>query len=338
LSQRLRPCMGLRMQIASTLVHSSFRRVRILRVALVAGAVALTMALPARAADVVYPVGTRVGLVPAPGLVVARGFPGLEDADRAVRVVISELPENAFFEIENTVFNGGLAKEIVLDKREMISFAGSFGILVTGHQEIDGTRVRKWLMFGSAPGFTALVSVQLPEAAAATYPDGAVRTMLESVVYRDPPIQEQLGLLPFRLGDLAGFRIVRAMPAGAIMLTEGPQDDDASDQPYLIVSLAPGGPQEPSDRETFARRLLTSIPTLVDTRVVMREAMRIGGQPGMEIRVEGRDARTGEAVMLVQWVRFGTGAFTRVVGITRKDKWADIFPRFRAVRDGVELK
>jgi len=37
-------------------------------------------------------------------------------------------------------------------------------------------------------------------------------------------------------------------------------------------------------------------------------------------------------------VRFGSGGFLRIVGVGRKDDWDALFPRFRAVRDGIDLR
>jgi hypothetical protein len=34
-------------------------------------------------------------------------------------------------------------------------------------------------------------------------------------------------------------------------------------------------------------------------------------------------------------VRFGGGAYLRLLGIARADAWPEAFPRFRAVRDGI---
>ena len=54
-------------------------------------------------------------------------------------------------------------------------------------------------------------------------------------------------------------------------------------------------------------------------------------------REEGpEDVQTGADIELVQWLRFGTGAYLRILGFAPKDKWADMFTRFRAVRDGLE--
>ena len=38
---------------------------------------------------------------------------------------------------------------------------------------------------------------------------------------------------------------------------------------------------------------------------------------------------------LVHWVRFGTGAFVRMIGVARADDWLKEYPKFRAVRDGL---
>ena len=64
--------------------------------------------------------------------------------------------------------------------------------------------------------------------------------------------------------------------------------------------------------------------------------MRIGGQPGHEMRAQGKDAQTGADVEIVQWLRFGTGAYLRILGFAPKESWTEAFTRFRAVRDGLE--
>ncbi len=63
--------------------------------------------------------------------------------------------------------------------------------------------------------------------------------------------------------------------------------------------------------------------------------MRIGGQPGHEMRVTGKDAKSGADVEVVQWLRFGSGAYLRMVGFAPKEGWVEAYSRFRAVRDGM---
>ncbi len=88
-----------------------------------------------------------------------------------------------------------------------------------------------------------LINVQVPESARDVYTDEMVRKLLSSATVRRPPIDEQIGLLPFTLGDMAGFRVMQVMPAGGAILTDGPSDD-ISKQPYMIVSVGRGAPRQ----------------------------------------------------------------------------------------------
>ena len=77
--------------------------------------------------------------------------------------------------------------------------------------------------------FTALVTMQVPEAAQAAYPDAAIRAALMSVSVRPTvPVEEQLSLLPFRVGELAGFKVGGIIAGRAVMLTDGPPSQPAS--------------------------------------------------------------------------------------------------------------
>ncbi len=104
-------------------------------------------------------------------------------------------------------------------------------------------------------------------------------------------------------------------------------------QPYVIVSVGRGGPGDPALRGNFARDLLRNGP-LTDIRVTSTDNIRIGRSPAYEVRATAQDP-TGQQVAVVQWLRFGTGGFMRVLGVAPKDDWDKLFNRFRAVRDGV---
>ena len=293
------------------------------------------LALPARAADALFPPALRVGLVPPAGLVLSKDFPGFEDVERKVAMAVAELPPPAYYELERAVFSDQPNLQMVIEKRELLPHASGFAILATGHQGEGEARVRKWLLFTLISDLTAVVTTQVPEAAAETYPDAVIRTALRGVTVRPPPIDEQLKFLPFRLAELSGFRVFRALPEGVAMLTDGPNPDDFLAQPHLIISAARGGPQEVAERENFARRLF-AVPQGLTGRITGAEAMRIGGQPGFEIQADATDPKSGASFTVVQWLRFAPGGYFRVVGIARKEAWPQIFPRFRAIRDGVE--
>lgn len=304
-------------------------------------AVAVSLLAPAgaaKAAEPVFPIGSRLGLVPPPQLEPAASLAGFVDETNHVYVRLIALPRNAFAEIEKTMTNDALKKQgMTVEKRETVPIAGANAIIVVARQDTSAGRVRKWLLIAPIDNLTALVSLELPAPAPASYPDAVVRATLTSLAMRaQVPAEEQLTLVPFKIGDLAGLRLVRVVPGVAVQFTEGPKDGlDATEQPHLVIAAAPGGP-DPRDRDQFARDAMNTLPPLKDMHITSSEPMRIGGQPGYEVRAQAKDVQTGADIEIVQWLRFGTGAFMRILGFAPKDKWTDAFARFRAVRDGLE--
>jgi len=306
--------------------------------ALLAAFCALATLAPATAAPV-YPPGLRVGLEPAAGLKPARGFPGFADAERQVAVTIFELPAAAYDQITRTAF-AMPERGFTEVGREAFPFAGGLGFLIDGHARKDGADRRIWFLVahpvaGEARDLAALIRVEVPAPARAAYSEAVVRKMLASVTFRPEPVEERLDLLPFRLTDLAGFQVSKVLSSGVVVLTEGPSDSLAG-QPYAVVSIARGAPDNPEDYARFARNLLANAP-IGELAVTSADRMRINGMPGFEIRARG-ESPNGMPLSLVQWLRFGSGGFIRVVAVAPRQEWDQLFNRFRALRDGIELR
>jgi hypothetical protein len=296
----------------------------------------LAIAGAAASAEPVFPAGLRIGLEPQGGLTLSKRFPGFEDADHKVAISILDLPGRAYEDIERSAF--GTQQQGLGDvKRESFPFASGIGFLLSGQTTVNGAVLHKWFLLASAYGkdLTALINVEVPQEARAIYTDAVIRKALASVVFRETPIQEQLGLLPFKLNEMAGFRVMQALQGGGLILTDGPAND-INKQPYMIISVGPGAPNEPDERGKFARELLQSAP-LRDLTMTVADPMRIGGAQGFEIRAQAIGV-DGDPISLVQWVRFGSGGFLRIVGVSSKKEWDALFPRFRAVRDGIEMR
>jgi hypothetical protein len=306
---------------------------------LVAFAMSAALLAPAASAEAIFPLASQIGLVPPAGLVASTSFPGFEDQENNVFVRLVALPGNAYAEIEKTMTNDALRKQgMTVEKREHLTLPSGKALLLFARQDVNAARLRKWLLIAPFGELTALVSFEAPDKAAARYPDAAVRASLATVAFRSlVPDEEKLALLPFRLGDLAGMRLVRVVPGVALQLTDGPQDSlDAYGQPHLVISAASGGPEQSRDRDHFARLALGGLPPLKDVRIVSAESLRIGGQPGHEVRAEAKSPQTDADIQIVQWLRFGTGAYMRILGIAPKQDWTLNFTRFRAVRDALE--
>jgi hypothetical protein len=256
-------------------------------------------------------------------------------------MIIAALPREAHGDLQRSISAEELKKRgLTFETREDQKLADGDASLVIAHQEVEKMKLRKWIFAVLAQDLIALVTVQIPDDAAKLYPDSAIRTALSSVAIRATvPVEEQLGLLPFRVGDLAQFRIGGVIPGRAIMLTDSANDDPGPEiDTHIVVAVAPGGPAQASNRDAFARDLFGTIPNLKDVHVNSAEPLRIGGQPGHQVMAVGKDMRTGADINVVQWLRFGGGAYLHMIGVARSSAWIQSYARFRQVRDGIDLQ
>ena len=316
--------------------------------ALFAVLVLVAFAPPALADEVVYPVGSRVGLAPPPGMTTSENFYGYEDRANQVGIVMVPLPPDAYAELERTIGPEGLEKQgLTLESREPITLSTGKAFLVIGRQEIDKVWIRKLILVASLPMATVLVTTQIPETVRDRYPDAVIRTALRSLTLRPTvPVEEQLAMVPFKVGEMAGFKVAGVIPGRAIMLGEpvdeataaAPAPGSRPIAPHIFVAVAPGGPAQTADREAFARDVFGSVPNLKGIRVTGSESLRINNQQGHQIMATAQDATTGADLTVVQWLRFGGGAYLQLVGIARTDAWREAYQRFRSVRDGIELR
>jgi hypothetical protein len=304
----------------------------------------LLLAAPAQPAqaDPVFPRGSRVGLEAPATMVLSQTLPRFEDAERKAAITIIDLPGPALAEFQSKLFETASDNIVTVNKREAFITAGGVGFLLTMQLNENGQRGRKWVLLTSSNtpqinNLTALVSVDVPEEATGYYTDEKVRAALATVSFRSVPTEEQLSLLPYRVGNLADFRVVQIMPPAGVILTDGPPERGLS-QPGMIISVMPQEQStEASERGSFSVELLRSFG-LPDIRITNSETLRLKGQPVFEVRAEATDPNGGAPITVVQWIRFGEGGFTRIIGMAPSTKWVESFPRFRAVRDGIGPK
>ncbi len=299
--------------------------------------------VPASAADPVFPLGSRMGFVPPPGFVASKRFPGFENLDTRSSIVMATLPPQAYADLEASIATEALKKQgITEDKRETLTLANGKAVFVMGSEQENGQKFRKWMLLGQLPEGVALVAVLVPEPALKTYSDDVIRASLSTLTVRAAvPLDEQIALVPFKLTDLSGLRPVRVLGNTGVVLTDGAKDTPTpSDQPMFAVMIGQGGPEQATDRANFARNLLfTGLGEMKDPRIINGngDMLRLGGGTLVthELQAEAKEAFTDIPMKLVQWVRFGSGRFIRMIGIARADQWPTAFPHFRAVRDGV---
>jgi hypothetical protein len=328
----IQPCIGHVERPPSKPGRSSMMRFRVL------AAVALLIATTCSgfAADVVFPPGAHVGMKPLVGLVRAKSFIGFETEDEGVKVLVADLPVDAYGEVVSAFkANPGGAGGI---KPESLETAAGLAYYTVESARDGATTVRRYSMILPGPTFSGYVAVQVPENAARIYTDDAVRQMFATAVIRNEvPVDEQLGMMPFKITQLADFKNVRMLaPGAALILADGDEKSGFEAKPFMILGVIASTAASPDDRGRFAQQIATTIPGVRDGHITMSEPIRIDGQAGYETRIDAISGKDNTPVTIVQWLRFGSGSSLRIIGSSPRTDWESEFPGFRTVRDGIQ--
>jgi hypothetical protein len=302
---------------------------------------ALTVAGAAFAADPTFPPGSRIGLVPPANMKLARGVAGFQDPASGTAIITMEMPPEAFASISAGFTDEGLkAQGFTPKSRDRVKLGNNEATLVSGEQTEGGRASQKAILLTADGTLTALVIAQLPANASKESME-QVKAALKTVALRAPlTIEQQVAALPFKLGDTAGFRPVRAMSGNALLMTEGPKDAvREAEQPVMIIAQSfAGAPTSPEQRDAFARQALAANAMLKDGVFERSQGFRLGGAEWHEIVAKGKDGVSDQPVIVLQSIRFSGDGYVRMLGIAREDKRDDVMPRFRRVVDGITLK
>lgn len=294
----------------------------------------------ALAADAVFPPGSRIGLVPPPDMKPSRGVTGFRDPRTGAAIVAIEMPAEAYPSLAAGFSDEALkAQGFKLDTRETPRVGVGGGILVSGEQTEGTTIVPKTVLLASDPSMTALVIAQAPRGAPASV-QAEIMAALRTVALRAPlGMDEQIAALPFRIGDMGGFRPVRIVAGNSIFLTDGASDTVRNaEQPILIVaqSFAPAPPLD--QHANFARSALAANTFIKDAVIERAESFRQAGVQWSEIVAKAKDVQSDQSVVVLQTIRFDPDSYTRMVGVVRADQRDGVMPRFRRVVDSIATK
>ena len=99
----------------------------------------LMLGAPARAADPVYPVNSRIGLTAPAGFTPSTKFPGFENPQASAAILLVELPGDAYADVEKGFTDEALkARGMTVQLREPLTFKDGKGFFVSGPQESGG--------------------------------------------------------------------------------------------------------------------------------------------------------------------------------------------------------
>ena len=312
----------------------------LLAAALLAGAVSVSPA-PARAEEAVFPPSSRFGFKPPSDMTISKRFTGFERIGGGAMLSVVELPAGAYPELKQSFTDENLKTQgLVVQSREPVTLdGGAEGVLFTGEQTAaDGQGMpaaRKWLLIVGAKEVTGIIIAQ---AAVEAETDETMRGMLTGVRIRGAlSLDDQIAALPFRIGDLAGFRPVRALAGNSVLLTLGPRDQVTNlEQPILVIAQAVQQPTPQEQRDGFARASLYANQTMKEFIIERSQSYRQNGIDWHEIVARAVDIPSGQPVVVSQTIRFNPDGYIRAVGVTRADQRETMLPLFRQVVDSLQ--
>lgn len=313
---------------------------------LVAALCLLLVPAGARAADPVYPSGSRFGFEPPSDMAPSRRFSGFERQEGGATVSVVELPATAFADLEANFTDDNLRSQgFAVRKREAIKVDGVDAVLFTGEQPAtdasdqpeNAPTIKKWLLLVGDPTVTGIIIAQVAPGAET---DAAMLSMLTGVRIRPAlTLEQQVDALPFRIGDPAGFRPVRVLAGNSLLMTSGPKDQVVDlEQPILVLAQAVQPPPAAEQRDGFARAALYSNQTMKDFAIERAQAYRQNGADWHEIVARAIDLPSNQPVVVSQTIRFAPDGYLRAVGVVRADQREATLSRFRQIIDTVQLK
>ena len=296
----------------------------------------------AYAADPVYPPGSRFGFEPPADMALSRRFSGFERKEGGATLSVVELPPNAFAELVSGFTDANLLSQgFAVEKREEVKVGDNEGMLYTGEQPADpnatAPAIRKWILVVGTPTVTGLIIAQaLPDAET----EETMRKLVTGVTLRPPlTLDQQVEALPFRIGNMAGFRPIRVLAGNSVLLTAGPKDQMQNlEQPILVLAQAVQQPPAAEQRDGFARAALASNQTMKDFVIERAQSYRSNGVDWHEIVARAVDMPTNVPVVVSQTIRFNPDGYLRALGVVREDQRTGVLAKFREVVDSVQVK
>lgn len=291
-------------------------------------------------AETVFIPGKTVGLTPPGGFELSDKFSGLVHTESGSSFLLVELQAGSYEDLKTGMTAERLAAQgITVASSDPITIAGSDGIIIRGTQKADEREIKKWILLLGTKDASVLLTAQ--DLSGDTLDDATVMAAFNSIKLRPPAsIEEQVSKLPFTIGDLGEFRVVRTMAGSGALLTRGPKDviDDQS-QPVVVI-LRPLSQPFPTSvfPADLAEQLLRSVRSVEITGVNETVEATVAGADGYETTANALDSKLENQLVLAQWLRLDSGQQMRVLAILPEDGHEADLAALRAIASELRLK
>ena len=286
-------------------------------------------------AEVVFPAGSRIGMIPFPGSTPAEGFQGFVDEVSMRSVMIIELPAEArSVPLKEFVSNEGLKSQgvtAIVRRNFKLADGASMvdAIEVRANQTAQGRTFPKCLVVFHTSDFTGLISAQMPNDKS-----GDACTLIKGLsIQASVSDEDKLAALPFTLTDLGGLKVWQTIGGSSVILSNGDEMDDhvADSSPMVIVARAFADRNIPQTEQiNFSVESLKVTADYGAAKIVSQQMVAGAPVPTSEVIAESGDKK------VAQWIQFQPDGYTiRIIAEAPKAGFDAALPHFKAIANGV---
>lgn len=284
---------------------------------------------PLRAAEPVFPPGSRVGLTPPAGLVVSPDFTGFMNSEAGTSILINTMTREAFGEMVSAMTADKLATRnmTLLGPCDNVSMAFE-SHCIRASQVAGGYLVQKWILIAKLESETAIVVVTMPDVVMTQgiYSAAEMEVALSSLAYDQALVASPIDALPFTIeeGELLSFQ--RAL-GGSAAAYAAPATDGAP-QPLWIVAASLE--QRTQARElTFSRTAFRQIRNMSGHRITDERPFTMEQLDGHIIEGTAKDEKTGADLYVFQALLVDpSNKYYRLIGLVPAGQKAVYRPEF----------
>lgn len=293
----------------------------------------------ARAADRVTPPGSRIGLEPPKGFVVATTFTGFLDQPNNASILLAEFPPVAFPQFRNGFTAEAMAKHgMRLVSKEIIEGVPYEQITVRAEQRFGSQVIDKWLMAIDSPDVVGLVTFSVARPAPPQLSDAAIRAALASARINAATSLDPIAALPFSIQPTARFAYRKPLAGRGLLLKETPPPPEGQmDDVGFIVSLAADTTIASADQKNFGEQQFLVSKTITDKKILSSRPLTTGNTAGFEYLAEGKGA-SGRPLRYLVVALYPAGRPFVLLGMAPSERFDEALPEFRAMVESFRAK
>lgn len=268
--------------------------------------------------------GTRVRLTPPVGFTAAKQFSGYQLESHNTSIMITEIP-GPFTETTAGFSNLSELKKknmSVLDKQD-VQPNGQNGFLFKIEQKAYETDFLKWLLVLGDEKETLMITANFPKIYEAELSDKLKASVLTVVWDRKKSVTPGDGI-NFTVEARGELKFSKQISNMLMFTKNGIFPSEDVNDPLFVVGQSISKTSIP-DNEEFAKTRVLKISQVTDVKIEQSNKIEIDNLNGYEIVAIGKDAKSGQLMLVYQVMLFEEQSYFLIQGfVTEKNRQSNL--------------